>query len=555
MVLMRQFGMGLRDLLFFGVVLGGAGTFAAGLLTPVDRPKRTSQVVRPVAGASASPVPNIRPIVDQVNEAFRASWKKRALKCAPAASELTVIRRLSLALAGSIPSLEEIRRNESRPEGERIDAWLDDMLRDRRSADYLAERFARAFVGTEDGPFILFRRRRFAAWLSDALLENRPYDAVVRDLIADTGLWTDHPATNFVSVTFNPEAGRPDPERLAARVSRAFLGIRLDCAQCHDHPFQAWKQADFRGLAAYFGRVHSNLRGIRDREGESDYRPSDRKTKEPTPVRPQVPFQPELLPGSGTPRQQLACWVVNPKNPSFARAMVNRVWALLFSRPLVEPVDDLTVSGEMPVALNLLANDFASHGYDIHRLLRVIAALEVFRLDSALPESTDVGPTAEYEASWAVFPLTRLRPEQVAGALYQAASLSTLDGQNPWIYRLAVYTGRNDFVRRYGDTGEDEFETRGGTIPQRLLMMNGSLVRDKIKDDFLNAASRIAMLAPDDSKAVEAAYLSVLTRRPSPEELSHFSAKLAGSKGQGRKDQVGDLFWTLLNSTEFSWNH
>ena len=128
------------------------------------------------------------------------------------------MRRLALALTGSVPSLEEIRRFEGRPEGTRIDAWIDELLRDRRCADYLAERLARAYVGTEDGPFILFRRRRFAAWLSDAILADRPYDAIVRDMIAGTGLWTDHPATNFVSVTFNPEAGRPDAERLAPRV-------------------------------------------------------------------------------------------------------------------------------------------------------------------------------------------------------------------------------------------------------------------------------------------------------------------------------------------------
>jgi len=131
---------------------------------------------------------------------------------------------------------------------------------------------------------VKFRRRRFTIWLSDAILENRLYDTVVRDLVADQGLWTDHPATNFVSVTISEETEIPDPERLAARVSRAFLGVRLDCAQCHDHPCQPWKQADFRGLAAFFGSVHSNLRGVRD--GESMYHPLDRKTKQAVTVEP-----------------------------------------------------------------------------------------------------------------------------------------------------------------------------------------------------------------------------------------------------------------------------
>jgi hypothetical protein len=151
--------------------------------------------------------------------------------------------------------------------------------------------------------------------------------------------------------------------------------------------------------------------------------------------------------------------------------------------------------------------------------------------------------------------MTRLRPEQVAGAIFQAASLTTLGPQSHWFVRFARYTGSNEFVRRYGDMGEDEFVACGGTIPQRLLMMNGDLVRDKIKDDLFNASRRIAEQAPDDRNAVEVAYLSVLTRRPTPEEQAHFGGRLAGSKGQERKNRLSDLFWTLLNTTEFSWNH
>ena len=131
--------------------------------------------------------------------------------------------------------------------------------------------------------------------------------------------------------------------------------------------------------------------------------------------------------------------------------------------------------------------------------------------------------------------MTRLRPEQVAGALFQCSSLTTLGPQSHWFIRMVTYTGRNDFVRRYGDTGEDEFDARGGTIPQRLVLMNGDIVRDKIKSDLFTAPGRIADLAPDDRKAVETAYLAVLTRRPSPEEESHFMARLAGRRPKSAK--------------------
>jgi hypothetical protein len=535
-------GAGRRDVLFLLVVSGGVGLTGASLL-------QTSATMRAQPPGASARKSDLAPIVSAVDASFGRRWSGRTLAWAQPADELTVMRRLSLVLCGTIPSLEEIRRFEASPRSGRIEAWLDDLLHDRRCSDYLAERFARVYVGTEEGPFVLFRRRRFVSWLSEVILENRRYDAIVRDLVADRGLWTDHPATNFVSVTFDPDLGRPTPERLAARVSRAFLGARIDCAQCHDHPFQPWKQTDFRGLASFFGGVHSDLRGIRD--ADNDYRPPDRKTREPVSVEPKVPFCPELRPDKGSPRQQLASWIVDTRNPSFARATVNRVWALLFGRPLAEPVDDLPAAGELHPALGLLADDFAASRFDLHRLIRVIAATEVFRLDSVAPEA---GAQVEEDA-WAVFPMTRLRPEQVAGALFQAASLTTLGPQSHWVTRLFTYTGRNDFVRRYGDTGEDEFDARGGTIPQHLLLMNGEIVRSKVKSDFFNACTRIAELAPDDRQAVETAYLAVFTRRPTPEESSHFAERLAGTKGAERKDRLTDLYWSLLNATEFSWNH
>lgn len=204
--------MGIRDVFFLGVVFVGTATVGAGLLRSSE-PKRLPRVEG--AKDEARRV-EPEPIVVRINQEFRNGWRQERLRPAPPATELTVMRRLSLALLGSVPSLEEIRRFEKRPEGSRVGAWIDELLGDRRFADYLAERLARAFVGTEDGPFVLFRRRRFVAWLSDAILADRPYDAIVRDMIADKGLWTDHPATNFVSVTFNADQGRPDPERLAA---------------------------------------------------------------------------------------------------------------------------------------------------------------------------------------------------------------------------------------------------------------------------------------------------------------------------------------------------
>jgi hypothetical protein len=534
--------MGKRDLLFAALILGGASALAASLAPLRARP--TADAHKP-----ATPPPDV---VTEVDRAFRSRWQEQGLSPAPRAPELAVMRRLSLALTGTIPSLEEIRRFEARAGGSRLARWLDDLLLDRRSADYLAERFARAFVGTEGGPFIVYRRRRFVTWLGDELYRNRPYDQIVRDLIASKGIWTDTPSTNFISVTFDQDKKVYDPERLAARVARSFLGVRIDCAQCHDHPFQPWKRADFRGIAAYFGQVEHGFTGISDKGGE--FLVDDKKDGKPTAIEPRVPFLSELDPKQGTRRERLARWVTDPRNTNFSRATANRVWALLFGRPLVEPIDDLRINGELPAALAILAEDFASRGFDLRRLIRAIASTEAFALDSATED--DSGPSSTLESAWAAFPMTRLRPEQVAGALQQAASAETIDSESHILIRMATYGGVNDFVARHGDPGEEEFHQEGSTtITQRLLMMNGDLVQNKIKDELGNASTRIAMLAPDDAKAIEAAYLATLTRRPTPEEAAHFRSRLEGTKGKERNQEVIDLIWALLNSTEFSWDH
>jgi len=556
----------LRNIWFLTLVIGGVAALGWNLLPP------RANHLTPAHEPGADREPTLRATVVAVDSAFEERWNAESLEPAKPASDLLIARRLSLALTGTVPSLEEIRQFEALPPEQRLGWWIDHLLHDRRYADYFAERFARSYVGTEDGPFILYRRRRFVQWLADEFAANKPYDGIVRELIASEGLWTDHPATNFVSVTAQADAkNKPDPVRLGGRVTRAFLGLRLDCAQCHNHPFASWRQKDFEGLSAYFGQTDVSFAGIRDEAGE--YRIEDRKTREMRVVEPEVPFSPELVPEQGTRRQKLAAWVTHPRNPYFARATVNRVWALLFGRPLVDPVDGLEPDGSPPptlqmgalgggvaayrleakgsmVAMQRLADDFTERGYDLRRLIRVIASSRVFRLDSTAEHEL----TEKHDAAWAVFPLTRLRPEQVAGSVIQAASITTIDADAHLIRRLIRLGDQNDFVTRYGDTGEDEFDGRGGTIPQRLILMNGKMVREKIQDSPLNATTRIAWLAKADANAVEVAYLACLSRRPTEPERAHFGEFMTDPELK-RAHKVQDLFWSLINATEFSWNH
>ncbi len=536
--LRRNLGFAMLCLLALGLVLGS-------LWNPpmIESPESFD----PAATADD----NFPETVTQIDSAFAKIWTEAGIEPTEPIGTHAVIRRLSLALTGTIPSIEEIRALDDVAKESQIDWWIAHLFEDPRYGDYIGERFARAFVGTDGGPTILYRRRRMVSWLSEEFQQNRPYDELSRSLIAAEGVWTSNPAANFVTRTImemDKKAG-PDEVVLAARVTRAFLGVRIDCMECHNDKFgDHWKQADFHQLAAFFAQAENSLTGVRENEKisyEYRYRGKPKKVLVP----PLVPFQAELLPGDGNLRQRLAAWVTHPENKAFARTTVNRVWALMFGKPLVEPIDDIPLEGEIPEAMEILASDFSAHEFDLQRLIRLIAATQVYQLDSR-----SMNPAQE--SVWASYPLTRLRPEQIAQSVIQASSLTTIDRDAHVIQRLRRIFETGDFVKRYGDLGEEEFLDQGGTIPQRLLLLNGKLVEERTKNSLMmNAATRISALAGSDKKAVETAYLAILTRAPIPEELTHFSGTLHGTKSKKRNLAMQDLYWALMNSTEFSWNH
>ena len=219
---------------------------------------------------------------------------------------------------------------------------------------------------------------------------------------------------------------------------------------------------------------------------------------------------------------------------------------------MVVPVDNIPLAGPFPVGLELLTDEFVESGFDLKHLIRVITRLHVFRLNSR----ADFEVTEAHESAWSVFPLVRLRPEQVAGALNQTASLKTINADVSYLVRLQQQSEIDDFVKRYGDTGEDEFGDRSGTVTQRLLLMNGTLSQSRIANgNGSNASARIDLLTEDDEDAIRTAYLTVLTRSPSQAELLYFLKKFRQQPDSQRGRVIEDLFWTLTNSTEFSWAH
>ncbi len=520
--------------------------------------------------------------VAALNAEFQRQWKLSGVKIAERADDLSILRRLSLSLFGTVPSLEDIRRFEADQQPHRIDRWVTGMLQDPRYSDYFAERLARSLVGVEGGPFIIFRRDRLTAWLAEQLREDASWSEMTKQLIAAEGLWTDSPSSNFITVA------RQDDEtinvnKLAGRSVRTFLGQRIDCAQCHDHPFDPqWKQHHFEGLAAFFCQTAVTVGGVTDRRiGEDDkavvYKVLDPGAEEDEAriVPEAVPFHSEWLPSDGGLRHRLADWITHQENRRFERAIANRVWGYMFGKPLHDPVDDLPhpSDGEQD-ALDLMGQEFRRRGDRLSVLIRIIALSEPFQLSSESVASQESEYLAQVDA-WSVFPLVRLRPEQVIGSLFQAGHVRTIDQNSNLVARLQKFGNVNDFMNEYGDMGDDELLQQVGTIPQALLRMNGRFSSELSKAELLTAAGQIIAFSPDDESIVENSYLACLARRPSDEERTCFLDLLqAASKANTatekldaaaadsrtspkptREQIVQDLFWILFNSPEFSWNH
>jgi hypothetical protein len=319
------------------------------------------------------------------------------------------------------------------------------------------------------------------------------------------------------------------------------------------------QQSDFHQLAAYFGgiRMENPFSGLKN-QGEAyktKYLGQDTETE----VEPQVPFEQQWSSRESKAREGLADWVTHRSNRPFARAAVNRMWAIMTGRPLVEPIDDIPVEGPYPSGFEPLVDDFIEHGYDIKRLVRVIVSTGVYQLDSRwaqADEQQEKEIDSKYERAWAVFPISQLRPEQMAAAVHQACRLKTIDASSSILSQLEMFGGVNEFTAAYGSRGEDEFAEQSVTVPQRLLMMNGNYLSERIGNNpIMNASTRIAGLAKDDVTAVQTAYVSTLNRPADIQEQEYFVERLVGKKGESRSRQLGDLYWVLLNSSEFQWNH
>jgi hypothetical protein len=239
------------------VVLGVVTIVALAARSPLPPANRLREV-----GVASS---DLRPVLDRVDAEFSSLWKAAGVTPAPEVSELQILRRLSLALHGSIPSLEEIRQFEADTRPDRIDHWIRQMLADKRFADYFAERLARSLVGKEGGQFVIYRRGRFVDWLSEQLQKSTPFDVIVKHMVSGTGLWTGTPEVNFITAAINE--GEVDENKLAGKTVRAFLGQRMTAPSVTTTPSNIGSSTNSKDWLHFMGR--SSRQSLELKTGQS----------------------------------------------------------------------------------------------------------------------------------------------------------------------------------------------------------------------------------------------------------------------------------------------
>lgn len=477
-------------------------------------------------------------ITREIDAIFEAAWRDQGVRPSERADDAAFLRRVTLDLTGIIPEVGEVRAFLADRRPDKRARLIDDLLQRPRHAAHLAGLWREVLLPKTVEPSLA---AGFENWLQDRFLANRPYDELVREiLLARGGFGASPPVTYYAALNTSPS-------ELAASTSRAFLGVQIRCAECHDHPFTDWKQSDFWGLAAFFARV----RGPGDMYGSASL--DDGPSGEVQIPKSDKAVAPALFDGTaieltaGEPRRAvLARWMTADENPYFARAAVNRVWSILFGRGLVQPVDDFGAHNPATheAALELLARDFIAHDYNLQRTFRVIAATNLYQL-SSIPAPDDDAPLLTYTS----MPLRSLSARQVYECLVQAAGRrDPAEGAG-----ADTLTERAIFMTQVEAPTRQATEFQGG-IPQTLTLLNGPLVASLTDPQ---QSDRVASLVDNpflsNEERIEVLFLAALSRPPEPAELEEALEWLTASRDQAQA--LSDTLWALLNSSEFILNH
>jgi hypothetical protein len=502
-------------------------------------------------GLETDKLPPARNFIDELVDA-----KLKALGLPPSAvcDDATFVRRATIDIAGRLPTLEESEQffRESSPT-KRQDL-VNRLVESTDYADYFANKWAA----------VLRNKRRldaekratfaFHEWIRDSLNENKPYDQFVREIITATGTPGQSPAAGWYREAKDASAQLEDTAQL-------FLGLRIQCARCHHHPFEKWSQQDYYSFAAFFGQV-GRKRGSAPNEDRIFHKVGLASVKNPKTgesVKPSgLGAEPLEIAPEVDPRQALADWMASPTNPFFARSLVNRYWKHFFGRGLVDPEDDMRVTNPAsnPELLDALAKDFVDHGFDLKRLVRTICTSTTYQL-SAEPNDWN----QDDKQNFSRFYPKRLNAEVLLDAIDQVTGTQTTFTGVPVGTRAVQLpdTGFNSyfltvFGRPEASSACECERSSEANLAQSLHLLNSSEIQSKLTAATGNAARLAGDKSRSPEEKIRELYELAFSRQPTSDETSIATTHIHKHE-QDPKRAYEDIVWALINTKEFLFNH
>jgi hypothetical protein len=511
-------------------------------------------------------VDQLPPSKNFIDDHVFANLKEIGVPPSAPCSDGTFLRRVTLDVAGRLPTESEVTAFLASTDADKRNQWIDFLLRSSDYADFFASKWTALLKNRRDDTSDVVSNFAFHAWVRDSLLANKPYDQFVRELLAATGTVIGNPPVAWYKRVKEPKQQLED-------VAQLFLGVRMQCAQCHHHPFERWSQDDYYSLAAFFsqvGRKPSSTRG-------EDLIFHKRGIAVAMNAKTGVSLKPKALgdeissiSADEDPRLKLADWMSSSQNPFFAKSLVNRYWKHFFHRGLIEPEDDIrdTNPPTNPALLNALEKQFITSGFDLKELVRLIVQSQAYQL-SEVPNNDNVADQQNYSRYYP----RRLPAEVLLDAIDTLAGSQTEFANLPPGTRAVAlpdnsYNRSSPFLRVFGrPEGESVCEcerVQSSSLAQSLHLINSADIKSKLA----TPNGRADRLAKDDrpiDAKVRELYLVALSREPRTDELNtavtYVSEPRFDAAGksieavQGIRENFQDLIWALMNTKEFLFNH
>jgi hypothetical protein len=491
-----------------------------------------------------------------IDRAIDAKLQRLKIQPSPVVDDAAFLRRVSLDLRGQLPTPEEVQAFLASPSKTKRSEVIDKLIASPEYVDHWTLKWGdllqnnRKYLG-EKGAY------EFREWIRDSIAQNKAYDRMVREMLTARGSSYENPAANFFRVT-------RDPKPTMEKTTQVFLGVRMVCAQCHDHPFERWTQNQYYEMAAFFSAV--GLRPgyevgeeiVYDQRRDFDMKhPKDGRVTNPKFIVPAAFSGGGAPPTDATRRIAYAEWLTARDNPFFAKSTVNRVWSYFFGRGIIDPADDIRASNppSNPALLDALTKDFLDHDYDLRHLMRTIVNSRTYQAGIATNEWNE----KDTENFSHAVP-RRMSAEELMDALALATGVRPAFPEAPPDTRAEQLTdphiGKDGFLDLFGRPSREsscECERRSDlSLPQALNLVNGKTISDAVADAGGRVAKAILSGKPDRDVLAEL-YVASLSRPPTPAELESGLKYL--ETGSGRAARAQDLLWALVNSKAFLYNY